>query len=155
MLLTDFHKSENDNPFEDIDMDEHLNSVEVIIKQEVTQVDIDSLLCTCFEFPALPWFYISVGKEMCKKYDVQYVHEIPTRGGSVVIFDAETDKVLGEVSSENIQIGLKLMSQGKNGKGKECPYLVDHLRDILNETGDANTADIFLQMVVMKEIVFG
>jgi hypothetical protein len=62
------------------------------------------------------------------------------------IHDAEDeDEKLGEFSYANIIKGLQLMQ-------KEQP---EHFADMLSETDDATTADVWFQFVVLQELVYG
>jgi hypothetical protein len=64
----------------------------------------------------------------------------------IPVYDIEEDdELLGELSKESIQKALEIMSKD----------LSDLFSEILNEEGDAGTADVFFQLAVMGEIVFG
>lgn len=66
-------------------------------------------------------------------------------GEAYEVFDVETDDLLGLVSKESLNKAYKLMRE-------EYP---SHYADLINDNWDAWTADVFLQLAVMDEIVFG
>lgn len=66
-------------------------------------------------------------------------------GKSIEIHDIETGQKLGEINLKSIEEGEQLMAD-------KYP---SHLLDIVNENDDANTADIWFQLCVLKEVVYG
>ena len=65
---------------------------------------------------------------------------------SVDIYDIEDpDEILGTFNLENIKRGEEIML-------KEYPK---HFANILSENDDAETADVWFQLVVLGEIVYG
>lgn len=61
------------------------------------------------------------------------------------VWDAENGDLLGTISKANLKEGYRLLKAEHES----------HYADILNENWDATTADIFMQLSVMQEIVFG
>ncbi|MDC7249501.1 MAG: hypothetical protein PQJ49_06270, partial [Sphaerochaetaceae bacterium] len=61
------------------------------------------------------------------------------------VFDVETGDVLGTVSKANLKKGYKLMQE----------QYENHYADVISGNWDADTADVFLQLAVMDEVVFG
>jgi hypothetical protein len=57
----------------------------------------------------------------------------------------ETDEGLKELTPATVQKGLELMGQLHNR----------HFRDMLDETDDAETSDVFLQLCLFEEVVYG
>ena len=53
----------------------------------------------------------------------------------------------------SIKVGLQLMADCKDLKGKQIP--ARHFKNIATDNEDAETADVFMQLAVMGEIVFG
>lgn len=66
-------------------------------------------------------------------------------GLALPVHDIETKELLGSLSLESILEGEKIMVE-------KYP---SHFADIINENDDASTADVWLQLAVMKEIVYG
>lgn len=77
-----------------------------------------------------------------------------TEGCHIDVYDSEEpDKKLGTLSRFNVIRALNMMADGKDIKGKGFPKR--HFADFLAENDDAITGDVFLQLAVMGEIVFG
>lgn len=66
-------------------------------------------------------------------------------GHAIQVHDCENDELLGEVTMHAIQEGERLM----------LAKHPEHWANILNENDDAETADVWFQMVVLKELVYG
>lgn len=66
-------------------------------------------------------------------------------GHPIVISDVETDEKLGELTSGSWAKAEQLM--GKSHRR--------HLGDVINGNDDATTADVFFQLAVMGEVVYG
>jgi len=67
-------------------------------------------------------------------------------GKSITIWDAEEEtEHLGLISLENLKTAEKLMFEHFNS----------HYDDVINENDDATTADVFLQLVVVGNVIFG
>ena len=66
-------------------------------------------------------------------------------GGAAKISDVETGEELGTLTGGSMRKALQKM-------GRLYPPL---LHDIINEDYDADTADIFLQLAVMGQVVYG
>lgn len=67
------------------------------------------------------------------------------QGRAIQVHDCETDELLGEITMQAMEEGEKLM-QAKHP---------EHFADILSENDDATTADVWFQMVVLKDLVYG
>lgn len=67
------------------------------------------------------------------------------QGRAIQVHDCENDELLGEVTMQAIEEGERLMQE-------KHP---EHFADILSEDDDATTADVWFQMVVLKELVYG
>ena len=79
--------------------------------------------------------------------------EIPFQGGEIEVYDVETGELLGVLSKVTIQTGLQLMADRKDMTGKMVP--ARHFKAIATDNEDAETADVFIQLAVMGEIVYG
>lgn len=66
-------------------------------------------------------------------------------GGAHVEFDKPTDDDPGFRDIGHLQAGLATMAQ----------IAPSHFADLINETDDATTHDVFLQCVLLGEIVYG
>ena len=119
----------------------------VMVKTEVaiTQQRVEDLLCGAFEGGSNYWAYFVVSKKQKQGVKIDYIYEIATRGGEITINDRETGETLGFLNEESIKKGLQLMAE-------KYP---NRFIDVVNENDDADTADIFVQLAVMGELVFG
>ena len=79
--------------------------------------------------------------------------QVPFKGGQVEVYDCETDELLGYLNRATIQTGLQLMADRKDLKGKVVP--ARHFKNLAQDNEDAETADVFVQLSVMGEIVYG
>lgn len=67
------------------------------------------------------------------------------QGRAIQVHDCENDELLGEITLQSIEEGERLMQE-------KHP---EHWANIINENDDAETADVWFQMVVLKELVYG
>jgi len=119
---------------------------------EVEDQKIKDQIITAIEGGSNYWYYLKDLSMLPAKKEGEALSERICRaviddGISVPVWDVEDpDGVsIGEISVETIMRGLKLMVEDYN----------DNYQDMIEEYGDAETADVFLQLVVMGEIVFG
>ncbi len=82
-------------------------------------------------------------KEKFKSYE-----SIPMKGGKIEVYDVETDVLLGYLNRATIQLGLQLMADCKDMKGKSVP--ARHFENLATDNDDAETADVFLQLSISK-----
>lgn len=66
-------------------------------------------------------------------------------GVNITVYDLETDENLGQLNYDSCMRAFNLMSLNYK----------QSLLDIINEESDSSDADIFLQLAVMGEVVFG
>jgi hypothetical protein len=95
----------------------------------------------CFKFPP-DW------KEKYSSYE-----QIPFKHGNIEVFDVETDELLGYLNSASAKVGLQLMADCRDLKGKQVPNR--HFKNLATGNDDAETADVFMQLAVTGEVVFG
>lgn len=124
-------------------------TLEIKFNVEVTNQDIDDIMCTALEGGITDW----CGKVevIGGKYLGEYAHEQISRGGSLMLYDAESsDK--WELTLDKFKQGLQL-------------YLSEHTEAIDgNEVGtyqldtsyiDAYEADEIIQYALFGEVLFG
>lgn len=75
----------------------------------------------------------------------KYYSDVPFMGGELRICDDATGDFLGVLNAKTLVSGWKLMKEN----------YPDHYKDVINENDDAYTADTYLQLCVMGDIVFG
>lgn len=113
---------------------------------------IKDLLIGAFEGGSAYWASVEVTG--ARRSDEDYYDRL-LRDPSVKCHftDVEDGESLGYFNLEKAIQGLKLMASGKDAKGQKIP--LRHWQDWLQENDDAETADVFLQLSVMGEIVYG
>ena len=79
--------------------------------------------------------------------------QIPFKDGTIEVYDMETNELLGYLNRASIKVGLQLMADRKDMKGKAVP--ARHFKALATDNEDQETADVFMQLSVMGEIVFG
>ena len=66
--------------------------------------------------------------------------------GTITVLDAEDrDNVIGTITKESMERAVEIMKADHTG----------HYVDILNESADGETADVFLQLSALGEVVYG
>lgn len=117
-------------------------NINLSIKQEL----IESLIVDSFEGGSVYWMLIDTTDEIDKQWNsVNYANQIIENKWTIEVFDVEDpENKLGEINIENIQRGLNLLSK--------YPYT---LANILREDYDGDDADVFMQLVVMGEVIYG
>jgi hypothetical protein len=140
-------------------------SITITIEKTITIERIKDLLCAAFEGGIGYWAAVSVSQEEIDKVKAEYYHEIPALGGQIILFDKEevedlvlgmeTATPLGILDIESMKKAFDYMARGTDKNGKDCPRFKEHLADFLNDNEDADTGDVFVQLAVMGEIVFG
>lgn len=121
------------------------------VTASVSDERIQDLLTSALEGGSNYWYII-------KKYNyppgqtrqslgIQFPHtELPFKGGSLLIGDIEGDKEYDKILDRSaIQKGLQLMAE-------KYPK---HYADFLSKNDDAATGDVFLQLALFGEVVFG
>jgi hypothetical protein len=126
---------------------------EISIKAEykIPLQRISDLLCSAFEGGSNYWYMIDhyeypIGS--CDKdFEFKYL-EIPlVVGGSVIIGNSFKDKkYMNKVLNlKSINKGLKLLAK----------LYSNHFNDFITENDDAITSDVFLQLCLFGELVYG
>lgn len=72
-------------------------------------------------------------------------HYVWEQGNSLVFNDNETDEPLGSLSYESLKNAVKLLVETQP----------KHYANILKEDWDAETGDVFFQLTIMGEVVYG
>ena len=132
-----------------------MENITITVEKTITIERIKDLLCAAFEGGIDYWGNVKSKIGLKDKLKAEYVHEIPALGGELILFDNETDEKLGIIDMESMKKAFQYMADGTDKNGKDIPQLKKHLDDFLNENEDAITADVFVQLAVMEEIVFG
>jgi len=113
---------------------------------------VADLLDTAFEGGSNYWYFIREHRypegKTVHDYEFAYLELPLTEGGALVIDDKEDER--GEYSGKILDLaaikrGLALLSE-------KYP---NHFQDFGGENEDANTGDVFLQLCLFGEVVFG
>jgi hypothetical protein len=125
--------------------------IEVKARVRIPEQKINDLIVSAVEGGSNYWAKFVFPKNYKDEY--QSYEEIPMKAGEIEVFDIETDELLGVLNKATIQTGLQLMANCKDIKGKQVPCR--HFKNLATDNEDAETADVFMQLAVMGEIVYG
>jgi len=125
--------------------------IEVIATVRIPNQKIMDLITTAVEGGSHYWAGFNFPENYKEKY--KSYEQIPFRGGKIEVYDIETNELLGSLTEDSIKTGLQLMADRKDLKGKVVP--ARHFKNLATDNEDAETADVFMQLSVMGEIVFG
>jgi hypothetical protein len=130
------------------------------ITVEVSDEQIEDLLCSAFEGGSGYWARCKEGKEPTEKCD--YLFQWPLHGGSFLVVDTEEmledededdaeigDPYVHEVTRESLTRGLEAMASLKKGEGGH------HFRNMLQNDTDSETGDVFLQCCIFGKVIYG
>jgi hypothetical protein len=120
------------------------------INIEITNEKITDQFITAIEVGSNYWYYLKdlsmlSEKTNCLPLSERIAHAILHEKEIIPVHDIENGELLGNLTKENTKKALQIMSKD----------YTEAFSDIINETGDAETADIFFQLAVMGEVVFG
>lgn len=127
-------------------------SIKVIKEFDILYRDISDLLVSAFEGGSNYWID-SVEeikpKELHYKYDPNHIYPYYTyplnEGGAILIYvDDETNKPY-HLTLDTIEQGINLMAK----------HYLTHFYEWINENYDATTGDIFLQLCLFGEVIYG
>lgn len=125
--------------------------IEVRATVRIPNQKIQDLIVTALEGACRYWASFIFPENWKDKYESR--EEIPLKNGNIEVRDVETDELLGYLNRASIKVGLQLMANCKDLKGKEVP--ARHFKNLAQDNEDAETADVFMQLAVMGEIVYG
>jgi hypothetical protein len=125
--------------------------IEVRATVRIPNEKIQDLITTAIEGGCHYWAQFKFPDNYKDKY--QSYAEIPFEGGEIEVYDVETGKLLGVLNQASIKVGLQLMADCKDLTGKVVP--ARHFKNLATDNEDAETADVFVQLSVMGEIVYG
>lgn len=127
------------------------NYIEVRATVRIPNQKIMDLITTAIEGGCNYWARFQYPENWKEKYGSY--EQIPFKGGEIKVFDLETGELLGVLNLATVKTGLQLMADRKDMKGKTVP--ARHFKNFATDNEDAETADVFMQLSVMGEIVFG
>jgi len=119
------------------------------INIEISDQRIEDLIETAFESVGY-WASFDPGKS--EWASIKKIDELK-KGASAKVYDCETDELLGEWNYKNLKRGMKLFANGRTEKGVEISRV--QFTEFLRGDEDIVTGDIFLQLAILGDIVFG
>ena len=125
--------------------------IEVKATVQIPIEKIQNLITTAVEGGCRYWASFKCPDNWREKYDCY--QDIPFKDGNIEVYDIDTDELLGYLNRASIKVGLQLMADRKDIKGKEVP--ARHFKNLATDNEDDETADVFMQLAVMGEIVYG
>ncbi len=125
--------------------------IEVKATVRIPNEKIENLIVTAVEGGSNYWARFQMPDNWKDKY--KSYAQIPFEGGEIEVYDIETGELLGVLNRTTIQTGLQLMADRKDMTGKQVP--TRHFKALATDNEDAETADVFLQLAVLGEIVYG
>ena len=127
------------------------NYVEVKATVRIPHEKIQDLITTALEGACRYWAEFKFPDNWKEQYGS--IEQIPLQGGNIEVYDVETNQLLGYLNSASIKVGLQLMADRKDLKGKVVP--ARHFKALATDNEDQETADVFLQLAVLGEIIYG
>ena len=125
--------------------------LEVKATVRIPNQKIQDLITTALEGACRYWASFKFPPDYKEKYDSH--EQIPFKDGNIAVYDVETDELLGYLNRASIKVGLQLMADCKDMKGKQVP--ARHFKNLATDNEDEETADVFMQLCVIGEIVYG
>lgn len=127
------------------------NYIEVKATVRIPNEKIQDLITTAIEGGSHYWAKFVFPPDYKQNYGSY--EQIPFKDGNIEVYDIETGELLGYLNRASIKVGLQLMADRKDLKGKQIP--ARHFKNLATDNDDAETADVFMQLCVIGEIVYG
>lgn len=107
----------------------------------------NDLIITALEGGSNYWYYLPYQFRNTPKWmaPAEYVIQEIHKGESYKVLDNEDGEYLGELNAPNIVRAKKLLKKDYS----------EFYADVMKDEWDAETADVFFQLLVMGELVYG
>jgi hypothetical protein len=125
--------------------------IEVKATVRIPNQKIQDLITTAVEGACQYWARFECPPDYKEKYGCY--EKIPFMNGEIKVYDIETGELLGYLNRTTMQTGLQLLADRKDMTGKQVP--ARHFKALAQDQEDAETADVFMQLSVLGEIVYG
>lgn len=125
--------------------------IEVKATVRIPNQKIQDMIITAIEGGCHYWAKFVFPQDYKERYGSY--EQIPFKGGSFEVYDIKTNELLGVLNRASMQVGLQLMADRKDMTGKQVS--ARHFKALATDSEDAETADVFMQLCVMGEIVYG
>src|SRR5271168_2961038 len=121
---------------------------------------LSNLLCSAFEGGSNYWYMIEVSHRPVNfdRYRTSkeqiYPHiDYPMNTGGYLLISANGDGEQEEINGKKIwKLDLASMKKGTRVFAEKYPR---HFADVLDETDDSTTGDVFLQCCLFGEVIYG
>ncbi len=127
------------------------NYIEVKATIQIPVEKVQDLIICAVEGSSHYWARFKFPNNYKQKY--RRYEKIPFGGGEIEVYDIETGELLGTLNKANMKRGLQLMADYEDKHGKAVP--ARHFKNLATDNDDAETADVFMQLAVMGEIIYG
>ena len=115
--------------------------IEIRAKVRIPNEKIQDLIITALEGGCRYWASYKFPENWKEKY--QSYEQIPLKDGEIAVYDVETDELLGYLNTATVKVGLQLMADRKDLKGKVVP--ARHFKNLATDNEDEETADVLLK----------
>ena len=130
-----------------------MTSIQLILQHDITLQRVQDLLVSAFEGGSGYWIDSATINAQPPVLDVKMegmkeetIYNVPVnKGGIIDIKVYDYDQPVEPLTLETIKAGLKIMAV-------KYPH---HFKNFLEENDDAETADVFLQCCILKDVIFG
>ncbi len=121
-------------------------TVKIEMEIEISKNTINKLIVNAISEISAEWGLFILPSNWKENYGS--IDNICFMNYDTIVFDVKTGDKLGVINLSTTAYALQLMADGQ-GVSK------DHIDSIFSGDWDAETADVFMQMAVMGEIVYG
>ena len=121
-------------------------SVACNISMKISNEDIDDIMCAALEGGICYW--CSKAEVIEDEYFGEYAHEQISKGGSLNLYDCETNEVY-VLTKEKFLNGIKLAFEQGYADWLNSDYSIDTCKI------DSEDADIIIQLALFEDVVFG
>lgn len=124
--------------------------MKIVIEQEISEEAIDNVLCCALDPGCGGAYYWCSARRDPKNpaRHVEYLHEVPMAGGTILITDVEDDNKVYKLNLAAIKRGLKAMA-------KDEAVGMGALANIIKDETDADDGDALIQFSVLGGSIYG
>ena len=128
-----------------------MNKIKIEMEIEVTDQDIDDIVCTAFEGGINYWcgHVEPVGN---LGVDVEYTHEQIAKGGYLYLYDIEDDEEKWILTKSRLLNGIKMYINNSITRNWDS---IVYGNEIDTSEVDSNIADMIIQFALFEEIIYG
>lgn len=126
-----------------------MSKIKIEMEIEVTDEDIDDIVCTAFEGGITYWcgYVEPVGELMG-----EYAHQQISMGGCLWLYDIEDDDEKWILTKSRLLNGIRMYITNSTTKG--YPSIL-YGKQIDTSEVDSNIADMIIQFALFEDIIYG